>query len=309
MSERIDRYREGIAIDIGFSCNNNCIFCVNEQGHLRSFDLSTGEVRAMLEEIKTFFDGIIFNGGEPSIRPDIVDLVSYAKKIGFKTIMLISNGRMFAYPDYCAYLFAAGLNLVFVTIEASCAALHDRLTTVKGSFKETIQGIRNLKKSGIEVYTNTVINKINYRNLPHLPLFLARLNIPYAKLSFIRAKGSNLRKKGIDTIVPNIRDVVPFVRKTADNFIKLGLDFTIQEIPPCIMKTHIPWIRKGAKMPQLQVPPGRKKEDFIKKYDRRGNIKLPHCRSCCYDNECLGPWEEYTDHFGTHEFTPVRKNN
>lgn len=309
MRERIDRYSEGIAIDIGFSCNNNCLFCVNETDHIRNLDLPTCEVKAMLQETKAFFDGIIFNGGEPSIRTDIVELVSYAKEIGFKTIMMISNGRMFAYPDFCVRLFSAGLNLVFVTIEASHAALHDRLTAVKGSFNETIQGIRNLKKNGTEVYTNTVINKINCPDLPNLPLLLSRLGISYAKLSFIRAKGSNLQKKGIGTIVPKIGDVVPFVRKTADNFIKLGLDFTIQEIPPCVMKTHIPWIRKGAKMPQLKTLAANKEGSFIKKYGRGGNLKLPHCLSCIYDKECLGPWGEYVAHFGGHEFMPVHKNS
>jgi cyclic pyranopterin phosphate synthase len=302
--DRIDRFTEGISIDIGLSCNNNCIFCVNQRDDSKCKDLSTDEVKNMMREVKKFFDGIFINGGEPTIRKDIIELIYYAKDLGFKAIMMISNGRMFSYDKFCKKLYNAGLRLVFVTLQATTADLHDAMTKVKGSFEQTINGIKNLKKYGIEVYTNTVINKLNYKDLPELPFLLSKLNVQYCKLSFVRIKGN--AQKNRDWIVPRISEVVPYVRLAAENFIKLKMDFIIQEIPACVMKTHIQYLRKGKKMPYID-PNHPKADEFLKKYGREGNIKLNQCRKCLYDNGCLGPWEEYIRYFGDSEFKPIIK--
>lgn len=293
--DRIDKFSEGISIDIGYSCNNNCVFCVNERNNFKDIDLSTKEVKNMIGEVKEFFDGIFINGGEPTIRKDIVELICYAKKIGFKAIMMISNARLFSYDNFCRHLYKAGLRLVFVTLQASNAKLHDSMTKIKGSFEQTINGIRNLKRCGIEAYTNTVINTLNYKDLPQIPFLLSRLNVNFAKLSFIRIKGN--AEKNRDWIVPRISEVVPYIRLAAENFIKLEEDFIIQEIPPCVMKTHIQYIRKGKKMPSVYPS--------AEKYYRGGNVKREECIECIYYNECLGPWEEYIKYFGWDEFRPI----
>lgn len=302
---RVDKFSEGISIDIGLSCNNNCVFCVQEKNNPKAFfNLSTREVKSMIKEVRHFCNGIIINGGEPTIRKDIIELISYAKSLGFRAIMMISNGRMFAYSDFCERLYNAGLGLVFITLQSSTAELHDAMTKVKGSFKQTIKGINNLKKCGIEVCTNTVINKLNYKDLPRLAYLLSELNINFAKLSFIRIRGS--ASDNINFIVPKMNEVVASVRLAADNFIKLNRDFVIQEIPPCIMKTHLRYIKKGSKMPYIDnrlLNAG----EFFKKYAREGNIKLTQCSKCIYDDECLGPWEEYVNYFTDKEFKPIIK--
>ena len=117
---------EGIAIDICFDCNNNCIFCVNERKGNKNIDKTTSQVKHMMQEVKQFFGGIIINGGEPTIRKDIVELILFAKRLKFKAIMMISNGRMFSYEGFCLKVLKAGLNTAFVTLQASNAGLHDR---------------------------------------------------------------------------------------------------------------------------------------------------------------------------------------
>lgn len=300
--DRIDRFSEGISIDIGFSCNNNCVFCVNERDNFKDMDLSTIEVKNMMSEVKEFFNGIIINGGEPTIRKDIIELIYYAKDLKFKVIMMISNGRMFSYKDLCKRLYKAGLRLVFVTLQASTAELHDSMTKVKGSFEQTINGIKNLKRYGIEVYINTVINKLNYKNLPQIPFLLSELGVDFSKLSFIRIRGNVEKNK--DWLVIRMIDVVPYVKRAAENFIKLKRDFVIQEIPACVMRSYIEYIRKGPKMPPIDTTQPTS-DRFMRKYYRSGNIKRKKCIECVSYNECLGPWEEYTKYFGWDEFNPI----
>lgn len=299
------RFPEGISIDIGFSCNNNCVFCVNHRNDFKNTDLSSLEVKNMMKEVKEFFDGIIINGGEPTVRKDILELIQFAKQLRFKAIMMISNGRMFSYEDFCKSLFKAGLRLVFVTLQGSTPKLHDTMTKVEGSFRQTIKGIKNLKKYGVEVHTNTVISKLNYKDLPRLPFLLSELNVDFSKLSFIRIKGNAQYNK--DWLVGKMSEAVPYVKLSAENFIKLKKDFVIQEIPLCIMGNYIEYTRRGAKMPSIDTTT-HDSDIFMKKYYRGGNIKRKECMKCTYSDGCLGPWEEYIKYFGWDEFKPVIEN-
>jgi uncharacterized radical SAM superfamily Fe-S cluster-containing enzyme len=65
--------------------------------------MDTERVKLELYEHKDEnLDGVLFSGSglEPTIRPDIIELLSYADKLGYKHIWLHSNGRMFCYPKF-----------------------------------------------------------------------------------------------------------------------------------------------------------------------------------------------------------------
>lgn len=296
------RFPEGISIDIGFSCNNNCVFCVNTRNNSKNLDLPFDEVKNMISEVRNFFDGIIFNGGEPTIRDDIVKLVQFAKKLRFKAIMMISNGRMFSYDGLCKSLIKAGLNLVFITLQATTEQLHDTQTSVEGSFTQTINGIKKLKKYGIRVHTNTVINSLNYKDLSRFPFLLSKLGVDFSKLSHMRIMGN--AEKNRDLLSVRMMDVVPYVKLAAKNFRKLKMDFIIQEIPSCVMRSYIKYVRKGSKMPPIEDTQSQA-DRFKKKYYRGGNIKRKECMKCIFYNDCLGPWQEYIKYFGWDEFKPI----
>ena len=90
-----------IDIKTGFDCNNRCRFCV--QGNKRDTfgSRATGEVKALLEEALKDADSIVFTGGEVTIRPDFFELLAHARALGYKTIQIQSNGRMFASREFC----------------------------------------------------------------------------------------------------------------------------------------------------------------------------------------------------------------
>jgi radical SAM protein with 4Fe4S-binding SPASM domain len=74
---------------------------------------------------------------------------------------LITNGRRLIDQDYVKRLEEAGLDFVQITLESHNASVHDRITGVKGSWTETVTGIKNALKSEIYVTTNTTLNKQN----------------------------------------------------------------------------------------------------------------------------------------------------
>lgn len=73
-------------------CNMNCWFCHNQSL------LSGQDSDAKLEEIfdfikgrKGFLDGVVVSGGEPTLQPDLEDVLKRIKELGLK-VKLDSNG-------------------------------------------------------------------------------------------------------------------------------------------------------------------------------------------------------------------------
>ncbi|MCD6371799.1 MAG: radical SAM protein, partial [Candidatus Aenigmarchaeota archaeon] len=142
-------------VKVGWRCNNNCIFCA--QAHKRHLgDLSTEEVKKrILEGWEDGCDELVLTGGEPTIRKDIFELVRYAHELGFKIIQIQSNGRMFYYKDFVKKIIEAGANEFSPAIHGHNPLIHESQTRAKGSFKQTYEGIKNLKEFGQYVITNT----------------------------------------------------------------------------------------------------------------------------------------------------------
>jgi MoaA/NifB/PqqE/SkfB family radical SAM enzyme len=111
-----------------------------------------------LGEIGVFI--LTFTGGEPTMRDDLPELLLYSQNKGMVT-GLISNGRRLKDEAYVTLLEKSGLDFVQITLESHKPQVHDLMTTVKGSWKETIAGIQNAVQSQIYVSTNTTLSKHN----------------------------------------------------------------------------------------------------------------------------------------------------
>ncbi len=73
---------------------------------------------------------VVFTGGEPTLRPDLPDLIQYAEQLGMVT-GVITNGLRFAERDYLHRVLQAGLDHLMLILEsedeASWEALRDTL--------------------------------------------------------------------------------------------------------------------------------------------------------------------------------------
>jgi pyruvate formate lyase activating enzyme len=76
-------------------CNMACPFCHN--GHLMPVgkednnDISQDEITEFLAERQGFLDGVVFSGGEPTLRPELPEFITRIKNLGYLT-KLDTNG-------------------------------------------------------------------------------------------------------------------------------------------------------------------------------------------------------------------------
>lgn len=206
-----------MGINIGTPCNNDCEFCFISQianyfpskknKTFRPLASVKKDLRKMIKKTKY----IVLTGGEPTIREDLTEIIEYANSIGFEKIKIESNGRRFSNPKYCDDICSLTDNLKFnITILGASSKIHDKITNRKGSFEETIKGIRNLIKGGREVKTNTPVINSNYKELADLTNFLIKLKI--MEFSFCL---TILLEKRFSFLIPHIKNVLPYLSKSS----------------------------------------------------------------------------------------------
>jgi len=186
-------YRMDLALT--YRCNNECIHCYNERRESR--ELSTREWKKVLERLwKLGIPHIVFTGGEPTMREDLPELISYAESLGQITGMN-TNGRKLKDREYLEKLMSSGLDHVQITLESIDERVHDKITGRKGSFRETIEGIRNCVGSGIYLVTNTTIMEENEAAVPDTIRALRDMGVGHIAVNSIIRSGKGENARGI----------------------------------------------------------------------------------------------------------------
>jgi radical SAM protein with 4Fe4S-binding SPASM domain len=205
-----------------FQCQNNCVHCYAGGPHSTP-ELTTQQWKEVIEKLRKI--GIFittFTGGEPTLRPDLTELLKTAQNSGIVT-GLISNGRKLKEKNFVKSLELSGLDFIQVTLESHRADIHDKITGVKGSWEETVAGIKNAVDTEVYVTTNTTLNTQNAPNFLDTIDFLKELKVAaFGCNSLIysgRAVEPNLK---FALSLETLNDLLPKIREKANH---LGLKF------------------------------------------------------------------------------------
>ena len=79
-------------LKLTYRCNLTCIHCPWSQR--TSDELSTDEWKARIDELRSKgVENFIFEGGEPTLRDDLAELIDYTRGLGGK-VVLSTNGTL-----------------------------------------------------------------------------------------------------------------------------------------------------------------------------------------------------------------------
>jgi len=292
-----------VDVKTGFICNNNCRFCVQADNKLKG-NRSLEEIKEDLEKSRERCEGVVLTGGEVTIRDDFFDLVAYAKHLGYKIIQIQTNGRMIASKDFCKKTIEAGATEFSPALHGFSEQQHDYLTRSPGSFRQTVQGIRNLKALGAKVITNTVVVKSNYREIPKIARLLVRLDVDQFQFAFVHAMGKAM--DNFESVVPRITLVAPYIHMGLQIGIDAKKTVMAEAMPYCLMKGYEKYVAERF-VPETEIRGAKHQntKDYTSQRRSDGKRKFPQCLTCRYDDVCEGPWREYPERFGDDEFDPI----
>jgi radical SAM protein with 4Fe4S-binding SPASM domain len=138
---------------------------------------------------------------------------------------LITNGRKLKDKDYVKTLEKSGLDFVQVTLESHKAEAHDLMTDSKGSWKETVAGIKNVIPTHVYATTNTTLSQHNADSFLETVEFIKKLGVAaFGANSLIysgKAKTDKLDKE-FTVSLETLKELLPKVHEKAE---QLGLKF------------------------------------------------------------------------------------
>lgn len=138
-------------------CNFNCWYCHNAQliGGDCNEKISLQQIYDFLEKRKKFLDGVVISGGEPTLQPDLKEVILKLKQSGFK-VKLDTNGSN---PQTLQELITENLlDYVAMDIKTSLKN-YDKVIDIHKDFqKEIKKSIEILKCSNIEYEFRTTFS-------------------------------------------------------------------------------------------------------------------------------------------------------
>ena len=146
-------------------CNLKCLHCYaqatagpapDELSHQAALDL--------LRDLKDFGTPVVlFSGGEPLLRPDLLELVDRAAAHGMRAV-ISTNGTLIS-RDLAWRLKDLGLSYVGISLDGT-AAIHDRFRGQPGSFAAAMAGVRHCQEMGLKVGLRFTVSRLNFREVP-----------------------------------------------------------------------------------------------------------------------------------------------
>ncbi|MEM0021982.1 MAG: TIGR04053 family radical SAM/SPASM domain-containing protein [Archaeoglobaceae archaeon] len=150
-------------------------------------ELSTQECLDLIDEIAEFAKPmIVFTGGDPLMREDLADIVSYASK-KFR-VSIAFSGTELATIEKLEELKDAGVSRIAVSIDG-IENTHDEFRGIKGTFRKSVEVLKSAKEVGLSFQINTTVVKQNIRELPKVAKLCKELNTDMWDVFFLVPTG------------------------------------------------------------------------------------------------------------------------
>ncbi len=158
-------------------CNLACSHCYIDAGDVAASDeLNTDEAKRLIDDAATLNPPVmLFSGGEPLVRGDIVELCTYAVSRGVR-VGLSTNGTLIT-KEFARKIAEAGVSYVGVSIDGM-EATHDKFRNKRGAFRAALEGLQNARDAGIKTGIRFTVNRHNVSDLPAVTDLLIRHQIP-----------------------------------------------------------------------------------------------------------------------------------
>ena len=142
------------------TCNLECVHCYADAEPRRfTGELTTAEADTMIRDLASIkVPALLISGGEPLVRPDVLDLAELAMSLGVR-VTFSTNGTLID-AKKAQRIAKIGVAYVGISVDGG-EARHDRFRGRDGAFRDAMRGIRNCRDAGIRVGVRFTVTKEN----------------------------------------------------------------------------------------------------------------------------------------------------
>lgn len=165
-----------IAWEVTRACAFACIHCRADAIPRRDpLELTTEEAYRLVDQLSEFGSPIlIFTGGDPMMRRDLFDLISYATEMGLRC-SLTPTATVLPTEARLKRAKEAGIRRIALSLDAPTSEIHDTFRMVDGSWQRTIDILQRADRVGLSVQVNTTVTTFNIDLLPEMVPFIEQV--------------------------------------------------------------------------------------------------------------------------------------
>lgn len=300
-------------IRLGLSCNEGCIYCFADPelwadrplGWGKDYsNLITADWRAEIRSIrKAGYDGLSISGGEPLLHPDIVEMVRYARLLGYQRVELQTNATLLTEAN-AKRLARAGVCSALISMPSHVEKVYNAITSTRGYHQAALEGIRHFIDLGVRVTVAHVLCQANYTLVPEYVDFIAErlegvLDVIFL---YVQPEGRARLRPGL---YPSLDDLRPYWEEAMARCDRRGVSFRTDVqtgLPLCLLTGH----EDHTDVALLTQPESFWADDlssylYMQSHKRQG----ARCGECFFGDVCYGFWNEYLDAYGDEGLRPV----
>ncbi|UCC48702.1 MAG: TIGR04053 family radical SAM/SPASM domain-containing protein [Gemmatimonadota bacterium] len=191
--------------EMTIACDLQCKHCRAEAiPHRDPLELSTEDGRALMQDVKGMGSMVILTGGDPMKRPDLFDLIAYAREIALPVSITPSTTPTLT-REVVQQFKQLGVAAMGTSLDGPSAEVHDAFRGVEGTFSSSMNALSWAREFHIPVQINTTVTA---ETLPHLQALYRLLSEEFAppvrrwSLFLLVPVG-----RGLDLGIPSVEEV------------------------------------------------------------------------------------------------------
>jgi radical SAM protein with 4Fe4S-binding SPASM domain len=192
------------------TCNLRCAHCYTDSAAKQYPDeLSGDQCRAVLDDLAEFgVPAVLFSGGEPLMRPDLLELSAYARQRGLH-VVLSTNGTLIT-PELARRFVELKLSYIGISLDSAEPAVHDEFRGMPGAFDRAMAGFDHCVAAGQKVGLRLTLTRHTAENLDRVfdLIEARRINracfyhlCPAGRGSELTAMTPQATRQAIDTLI------------------------------------------------------------------------------------------------------------
>ena len=203
-------------------CNLRCIHCyAGSDAGAAPNELSTDEAKRMLDDLARYgVPAILFSGGEPLVREDLMELVSYARDLGHRPT-LSTNGTLIT-DQVARQIKQAGFTYVGISLDG-IGEVNDHFRGVRGAFEKAVAAFRRLKDVGQRVGLRLTLTRQTAVDLDRIFDFLEAESVDRACFYHLVYTGRGGKISEDDLTWSATREAVTKIFRRTEDLVARGL--------------------------------------------------------------------------------------
>lgn len=276
-----------VILNVTYRCNNRCTFCAT--GTRTQFDGNVDRQKELLVKYRKLGVRLLdIDGGEPTLNPNLLGIIKFARRIGYERVNVTTNARMASYEDFARKLTHSGVTSVLVSIHGPDAQTHAQNVGVAEAFEQTCEGARALVRTappGLELGANITLTKSNHRKLRGVADLALSLGLRWLNIQFLTPFG-----RATSSVAPDTAEAAREAMRVIDA-LKGEMKFQVINLPFCFMPGYEEFLVGDLLKLERHMLFVNNEEVNLFEYLRERRSKKEVCETCPHSVFCGGFYE------------------